>query len=90
MTRLRWTAMVKAVRGCAAGCLTCGGLLIRLPPLDAPLRSPENRLHRLRLAAMRSSHSATKRVRTFSKLSVPKWRSLASFKYRSVCQSRSQ
>ena len=31
---------------------TCGGLAIRLPPLDAPLRSVENRRH-LRLAAMR-------------------------------------
>ena len=34
--------------------------------------------------------SATKRVRAVSKLSVPKWRSLASFRYRSVCQSKSQ
>src|ERR1017187_2481223 len=36
------------------------------------------------------SHSVTKRLRAVSKLSVPKWRSLASFRYRSVCQSRSQ
>ena len=29
--------------------LTCGGLLIRLPPLDAPATALENRHHSLRL-----------------------------------------
>src|ERR1017187_4710990 len=37
-------------------------------------------------ALVKLDHSVTKRLRTASKLSVPKWRSLASFKYRSVCQ----
>src|SRR5271157_3370013 len=35
--------------------LTCGGLSIRLPPLDAPATTAENRHHSLRLAAMRGS-----------------------------------
>ena len=45
--------------GCSWGrLLTCGGLSIRLPPLDAPLRPSEERHHRLRLAAMRGSLSS--------------------------------
>ena len=51
----------------------CGGLLIRLPPLDAPAMTAEDRHHSLRPAAMRGGLATCGRV---GAPSGPGWRRL--------------
>ena len=68
---------------------TCASLEWTLTSPWHRRRDRENGVNGVRARNPRS-HSVTKRLRAVSKLSVPKPRSLASFRYRSVCQSRSQ
>ena len=53
--------------------LTCGGLSIRLPPLDAPATALENRHHCLRLAAMRGRLVGAPSRRRASDEALARW-----------------